>query len=369
MSGTTYKFEGWLAHDASAAEGKMTWGEFEPKPWEETDIDIKVTHCGICGSDLHTLRSGWGPTIYPCCVGHEIVGIAVRVGSQAVGEIKVGDRVGVGAQSDSCQNRTGTKCAACAAGMENYCQVKHVGTYNGRYMNGGKSYGGYATYNRAPSRFVVKIPDAIASAEAAPMLCGGITTYTPLKHYGAGPGKAVGIIGLGGLGHFGVMWASALGADKVVVVSRSRGKAADAAKMGATDFIATGEDEGWAKKHAATLDIIICTVSSADMPLQEYMSLLRFDGTFVQVGAPEDGLPGFLPWDILYRRLKLTGSMIGSPNGIREMLQLAAEKNVKPWVTEVPMKDANKAILEMEAGVPRYRYTLVNEEQPTRAGL
>ncbi|KAK4124670.1 GroES-like protein [Parathielavia appendiculata] len=362
MSSSDYKFEGWLGLDPSAAQGKMQWGEYEPKPWEETDVDIKITHCGICGSDLHTLRSGWGPTNYPCCVGHEIVGTVVRVGSKAEGGLKVGDRVGVGAQSDSCLGRKGGDCEACASGMENYCQKLHVGTYNGVYLNGGKSYGGYALYHRAPSHFVVKIPDALSSAEAAPMLCGGVTTYTPLKHHGVGPGKTVGIIGLGGLGHFGVMWAKALKADKVVVISRTSAKKEDALKMGADDFIATGEEADWAKKHASTLDVIVCTVSSSSMPLMQYLSLLRFDGTFVQVGAPEDGLPTIQQFPLIFKRLNITGSVIGSPSDIREMLQLAVDQKVKPWIEEIPMKDANRAIMDMDAGKPRYRYVLYNEK-------
>lgn len=174
---TQYKFQGWLGLDPSSAQGNMQWKEYEPKTWEETDVDIKVSHCGICGSDLHTLRSGWAPTIYPCCVGHEIVGTAVRVGSKVEKNIKVGDRVGVGAQSSSCLK---PECEECASGMENHCP-RMVGTYNGKYPDGSKSNGGYADYCRAPSHFVIKIPDSISSADAAPMLCGGITAYSPLK--------------------------------------------------------------------------------------------------------------------------------------------------------------------------------------------
>ena len=303
-----------------------------------------------------------GPTLYPCCVGHEIVGHVARVGSEVKNGLKVGDRVGVGAQSESCLGRRGD-CVQCAAGMENYCPNHHSGTYNSVYMNGGKSYGGYATYNRVPAHFAVKIPEGIPSAEAAPMLCGGVTTYAPLKFHGAGPGKTVGVIGLGGLGHFGVMWAKALGADKVVVVSRTSAKKEDAIKMGADEFVATDEDKNWAKKHSATLDIIICTVSSTSMPLMKYLELLRLDGTFVQVGAPDDGLPTIQQFPLIKKRLKITGSLIGSPNDIRDMFQLAVEKNVRTWVREIPMKDANKALSEFEAGEPRYRFTLVNETQ------
>ncbi|KAK3990796.1 chaperonin 10-like protein [Cladorrhinum sp. PSN332] len=362
MSATDYKFEGWLGLDASSADGKMVWGEFEPKPWEETDVDIKITHCGICGSDLHTLRSGWGPTLYPCCVGHEIVGTVVRVGSEVKNGLKLGDRVGVGAQSDSCMNRMngGEFCEACSSGKENYCQNKHVGTYNGVYLNGGKSYGGYATYNRAPSNFVVKIPDGISNAEAAPMLCGGVTTYAPLKFHGAGPGKTVGIVGLGGLGHFGVMWAKALGADKVVVISRSGVKKEDAFEMGADRFIATSEEENWAEKYKSSIDILLCTVSDTRMPVPGYLSLLKMDGTFIQVGLPDDGFPTFQQKPLIFKRIKITGSLIGSPNDIREMFALAEEKDVKPWISTIPMKDANQALLDFDKGAPRYRFVLEN---------
>lgn len=280
MAATDYKFEGWLGLDKNAAEGNMVWKEFTPKAWEETDIDIKITHSGICGSDLHTLRSGWvclfsptfiltsetkllqGPTMYPCCVGHEIVGIAVRVGSKAEGGIKVGDRVGVGAQNDSCLGRKGD-CEECASGMEQYCKHGMVGTYNGVHYNGDKSYGGYALYHRAPSHFVIKIPDAIPSAEAAPMMCGGITLYSPLKHYGCGPGKKVGVVGIGGLGHFGILFAKALGADKVVAISRKANKREDALKLGADEYIATDDEPDWAKTHNRSLDLIVSTVSSS----------------------------------------------------------------------------------------------------------
>ncbi|KKK16707.1 hypothetical protein P175DRAFT_0496200 [Aspergillus ochraceoroseus IBT 24754] len=361
MAQQDYKFEGWMGLDPKSADGNMVWQEFEPKAWEETDIDIKVTHCGVCGSDLHTLRSGWKPALYPCCVGHEIVGIAVRVGSQTDGSIKVGDRVGVGAQNDSCLGRLGD-CPECAMGWEQYCQQKMVGTYNGVHLNGDKSYGGYALYNRSTAHFVVKIPDAIPSADAAPMLCGGATLYSPLKHNQCGPGKRVGIIGLGGLGHFGVLFAKAMGADKVVAISRKAAKSADALKMGADLYIATDDEPDWATKYARTLDIIVCTVSSSKMPMAEYIGLLATDGSFVQVGLPDDGVLN-APIPHLRRRLRIGGSFIGSPDDIREMLALAAEKGLKPWIEEVPMKDANKAIVDMENGKARYRYVLVNEEE------
>ncbi|EEA18807.1 hypothetical protein TMatcc_010649 [Talaromyces marneffei ATCC 18224] len=360
MASQDYKFEGWVAEDPSAANGNMKWKEFEPKEWEETDVDIKVTHCGICGSDLHTLRSGWSPANYPCCVGHEIVGIAVRVGSKAQGGIKVGDRVGVGAQAESCLGRKGP-CEECASGNERYCGKHWTGTYNGTFMNGGKSYGGYALYNRSPAHFVIKIPDGLSSADAAPMLCGGATTYTPLKEYGCGPGKSIGVIGVGGLGHFAILFAKALGADKVVAVSRKSNKREDALKLGADSYIATDDDKNWEKEYSRSLDLIVSSVSSSKMPLSDYVSLLKVGGTFIQLGIPEDGSLAIPARALIMRGAKLGGSLIGSPSDLREMLQLAADKQLKPWVEERPMKDANQAIQDMNDGKARYRYVLVND--------
>ncbi|GIZ44123.1 hypothetical protein CKM354_000733200 [Cercospora kikuchii] len=362
MAGSTdYSFEGWMGLDKSSAEGNMVWQKFpNPKTWEETDVDIEISHCGICGSDIHTLRSGWGPTLYPVCVGHEIVGKAVRVGSKvpASRNIKVGDRVGVGAQALSCLK---PDCEECEAGLEPYCR-HNIGTFGSKYPDGSISYGGYADYNRTDSRFVFRIPDGIPSAAAAPMLCGGITVYSPLKQNGCGPGKRVGIIGVGGLGHFGVLFAKAMGASKVVGISRRADKKDDVLKMGADEYIATEEDKDWNKKHARSLDLIVCTVSSPSMPLSKYLQLLRTKGEFIQVGAPEDKLPDMNAFAFIGKGVKLGGSMIGSPAEIEEMLQLAADKNIKPWINEVPMKDANKAIVDMEAGKARYRITLVNEK-------
>ncbi|KAL9075476.1 MAG: hypothetical protein Q9161_001548 [Pseudevernia consocians] len=354
---TSYNFQGWLGLDSSSVKGNMKWQGYEPKTWEETDVDIKVTHCGICGSDLHTLRSGWAPTIYPCCVGHEVVGTAVKVGSKVEKGIKVGDRVGVGAQSSSCLK---PECEECASGMENHC-MNMVGTYNGKYGDGSKSYGGYSDYCRAPSHFVLKIPDAISSEEAAPMLCGGITVFSPLKKNGCGPGKKVGIVGVGGLGHFGILYAKALGADSVTAISRSSAKKEDAMKIGADKYIATNDDKDWATHHARSLDLIVSTVSSPNMPLEQYLSLLRTNGTFIQVGAPEDSMPAFNAFSLIAKGCKIGGSAIGAPHEIEEMLELTAKKGVKPWIQTRPMKDANKAVVDMDAGKARYRYVLVNE--------
>lgn len=359
MPSTNYKFQGWLGLDKDSANGKMEWREFEPKQFQETDVDIKITHCGICGSDIHTLRSGWGQTNYPVCVGHEIVGHAVRVGSKVKG-IKVGDRVGVGAQSGACVNQKGD-CDMCANGLEQHCP-KNVGTFDSKWPDGSKSYGGYADYWRGQGDLVIPIPDGLDSDVAAPMLCGGITAFSPLTQHGAGPGKRIGVIGIGGLGHFGILGAAALGCDAVVAISRTSAKKEDAMKMGATHFIATDEDPTWTRKNRNSLDLIVSTVSSDKMPLQKYLSLLRFNGTYVQVGAPEDNLPGFNAFALLSKRAKITGSMIGSPQEIKDMLKFFAEKGVKSWNNNVPMSKANQAIVDMEDGKARYRYVLVNEK-------
>ncbi|KAF4977541.1 hypothetical protein FZEAL_5912 [Fusarium zealandicum] len=363
---TDYKFEGWMGRGPLSAEGNMVWKEYEPKPWEETDIDIKITHSGICRSDIHTLRAGWGPTDFPCVIGHEIVGIAVRGGSEAEGNIKVGDMVGVGAQTDSCRSRGGP-CQACERDLENYCKEMHL-TYNTTYRTGGKAYGGYALYHRSPSHFVIKIPDGLLPEHAAPMLCGGVTVYSPLKVFGAGPGKRVGVVGVGGLGHFAVLIAKAMGASRVVGISR---RLKMRTGLGSTPALSTSSSVPSLRqspvlqtKNAATL---FFPLHVPVMPLQEYFDMLGLDGTLVQVGIPVSA------WALVPPRRRLAGSLIGSPKEIQELFQLAADKQIIPWVEKRPMSDANQAIIDMEAGKPRFRYVLVNEfpdteesdEQPT----
>jgi alcohol dehydrogenase (NADP+) len=194
------------------------------------------------------------------------------------------------------------------------------------------------------------------------MLCGGITTYSPLKNNGCGPGKRVGIVGVGGLGHFGVLWAKALGASKIVGISRKASKREDVLKLGADEYIATEEDKDWAEKYAGTLDIIVCTVSSPKMPLRDYISLLDTFGKFIQVGAPEDAFPPIMAFDLIPKCRSISGSAIGPPKQISEMLELAAEQGVKPWIEERPMDEVNRAVIDMEKGLARYRYTLVNKK-------
>lgn len=237
-----------------------------------------------------------------------------------------------------------------------------IPTYNGKYKDGAKSWGGYANYARAPGHFIFKIPDALPSEAAAPLLCAGATVYSPLKNNGAGPGKTVGIIGIGGLGHLGLQFAKAMGADKVIAISRTSAKKNDAIKLGADDFIATDEDKDWAKKWSKSLDLVISTVSSASMPLAKFLELIKVDGTFVQVGAPEEPLPALTPFALILKRVKIAGSLIGSPAEIQDMLNLAAEKGVHAWVKTFPMENVNEALQRFEEGEPRYRFVLVNKE-------
>ncbi|KAI1491409.1 zinc-binding dehydrogenase [Biscogniauxia mediterranea] len=361
MASQAYKFYGWQGLDPSSADGKMVWGEFEPKKWEETDIDIKVTHCGMCGTDFHHLKSGWFPAPYPIVVGHEIVGEVVRVGSRAVGGHKVGDRVGVGCLSDCCVSIEKEPCERCSAGQENYCR-KSTWTYLTPHHNGDKSNGGYATYHRTSGRMAYKIPESIESRHAATLMCAGATMYSPLRQNGCGPGMKVGIVGLGGLGHYGVLIAKAMGADQVIAISRRESKRNEALALGADDYLATEDDPQWHHKYRGTLDLVIATVASSKAPFGSYMELLKFRGALVQVGSPDDGNFSIPVNPMQLNQLSFTGSIYASPGEVRELLQLVADKNIKPWVEEIPMKNANQALLDMEAGKPRYRYCLVNED-------
>jgi D-arabinose 1-dehydrogenase-like Zn-dependent alcohol dehydrogenase len=351
-SANTSDFQGWVAHDASAADGNMKWESFQPKTFEETDVEMEITHCGVCGSDIHTLRSGWGPSDYPLVVGHEIIGKVTKVGRD-VTDFKIGDRVGVGAQSECCES-----CRPCKIKQESNC-AKMTMTYNSKHSNGDKACGGYANLWRGPASFVIPIPEGLPSEFAAPLMCGGVTVYNPLVSNGAGPGKRVAVVGVGGLGHFALLFAKALGCEKVVAISRSSSKKEDAIKLGADEFIATGEDSEWMTKNASSLDLIISTISGS-FPLDQYLQLLDVNGTFVQLGAPDDPLPSFSPLGLVFKNLKIAGSLIGTRQQIRDMLGLAKKTNLQAWVQVRPMEEANQVLLDFEKGLPRYRYVLRN---------
>ncbi|KZT36194.1 GroES-like protein [Sistotremastrum suecicum HHB10207 ss-3] len=325
---------------------------FTPKAFTEDDVEIAISHCGVCGSDVHTVTGGWGEPELPLIVGHEIVGKVTRVGKN-VKDLKVGDRAGVGAQCLSCMD-----CRACKTDNENYCPGM-IHTYGSKFADGIKTMGGYSTGIIAHTQFVFPIPDEVESRHACSMLCAGLTVFSPLIRNGCGPGKKVGVVGLGGLGHYALLFAKALGAE-VYVFSHSANKESDAKKMGADHYINTSA-EGFAKSYANTLDLIVSTSNAKNMPIQEYLSMLWVHGSFITVGLPEDPLPSMMAFDLLNNGCKLGGSHIGSKVEALQMLDLAAKKNIKPWITELPMKEAGKAIEGVKNGSVRYRYVLTQD--------
>ncbi|CAM1503123.1 Fc.00g078990.m01.CDS01 [Cosmosporella sp. VM-42] len=346
--------QGWVALD-KAAIGKLVWQELPLRPPEESDVDIEVTHCAICGTDTHTIQDSWGSTIYPCCIGHEIIGTVIRVGTNVTG-FKPGDRVGVGPQGFACLE---DDCVACGRGFPQRCP-KFVQTHNGRWIDGKSAlHGGLAKVHRAHVSIVMKIPDQIPSKYAAPMLCAGITSWAPLKRHGAGPGKSVGVLGVGGIGHFALIWAKALRCDKVVAISRTSSKKEDALnELGADEFIAMAEDEDWATKNAGSLDIILSTSDSADMPMRDILGLLKLGGTFVAVGASVDSLPDINTYTLIAGMLKIEGSFWGTYMEVQDMFEFAAANKVRPKIQEYAMNDANAALVDQCKGKAKYKYVL-----------
>ncbi|PPQ67331.1 hypothetical protein CVT26_007252 [Gymnopilus dilepis] len=342
------KFKGYAIEDTSKWD-QFKLIDFEPKPFGDTDVEIKIEYCGVCGSDVHTITGGWGQPNLPLVVGHEIAGIATRVGSK-VTTVKPGDRVGVGAQVCSCG-----QCHLCKHSNEQYCP-KRVFTYNAKYESGLVTQGGYSTAIRCDERFVFPIPENLKLEEAAPLFCGGLTVFSPLIRNGTGPGKKVGIVGIGGLGHLAIQFAKALGADEVVVFSHSKRKEEDALRLGGTKFIVP--EKGFEKDLHASLDLILCTANVADgIPLNEYISTLAPGGRFVMVALPESELPS-LGATTLVTGTYYGGSLLGSKEEALQMLKLASEKGIKPWIEVLPMKEAGQAVRNVKEGKGRYRYVL-----------
>jgi alcohol dehydrogenase (NADP+) len=338
-------------------DSPKTWNQFHkaevtPKPFNDNDIDVEIECCGVCGSDVHTVTGGWGDFEGPLCVGHEVVGRAINVGKN-VKTIKKGDRVGVGAQVWAC-----LKCDVCKSQNENYCPHL-VDTYNASYPDGSKAHGGWADYIRAHEYFTFKIPDEIASADAAPLLCAGITTYSPLVRADIGPGKTVGIVGIGGLGHLALQWSAALGAD-TYALTHSPNKAEDAKKLGAKGVIVTAED-GFADKWAFKFDFILnCSDMTHTFDLKTYLSMLKVGGQFHMVGLPDHPLPEMQAFAFAGNAAKLTGSHLGNRQEMEAMLKLAAEKGIKPMVEtlELGEKGCKEAVERMKENKVHYRFTL-----------
>ncbi|MBE7540770.1 MAG: NAD(P)-dependent alcohol dehydrogenase [Bryobacteraceae bacterium] len=315
------------------------------------DVQIEILYCGICHSDLHTAKNEWSsimPTVYPCVPGHEIVGRVTHTGS-AVTKFKVGDLVGVGCLVDS--DRT---CPNCQAGLEQFCPGM-VLTYNfpDRHL-GGITYGGYSESIVVDENFVLRIPQNLDLAGAAPLLCAGITTYSPLRHWGVTSGKKVGVVGLGGLGHMAVKFARALGAH-VVVFTTSPGKRDDALRLGA-DEIVISRDANEMQKHAGSFDFILDAVS-ADHDLNTYVQLLARDGNLTLVGAPEKPLP-VSAFGLLFARRSLSGSLIGGIAETQEMLDFCGEQNITADVEVIPIQKLNEAYERMLKSDVKYRFSI-----------
>ncbi|OBZ67244.1 NADP-dependent alcohol dehydrogenase 6 [Grifola frondosa] len=353
MSPHNVEFKGYALTDPSKWNDlKVT--SFQPKTFQPEDVEIAITHCGVCGSDVHTLTQGWGDTKLPLVVGHEIVGKVTRVGDK-VTEFKPGDRVGVGAAVGSC-----LQCRACKEDYESYCP-KSISTYNEQYPDGIVTQGGFSSAIRAHERYVFPIPDEIESRHAASMMCAGLTVFSPLKTHGAGPGKKVGVMGIGGLGHYAVLWAKAMGAE-VYAFTHDKSKVDDIKEMGADHVVDTGIKD-FHKDLARTLDILISTrdVFQEDTPLNDYLSMLFVHGRFITVGLPDsnNSLPTLHAFDFL--PCLMGGSKIGSKKECLEMLELARAKGVKPWIEEMPMRDVGKALKALKENEVRYRYVLTQD--------
>lgn len=312
------------------------------------DVLIEIAYAGICHSDIHTVRGDWGPQVYPLTVGHEIAGVVSAVGSD-VTKWSVGDRVGVGCMVNSCR-----ECVNCEAGLEQYCENGNVGTYAIVDRDGTVTQGGYSTHIVVDQDFVLRIPEALELADAAPLLCAGITTYSPLKHWNAAPGRKVAVVGMGGLGHLGVKLAVALGAE-VTVLSQSLAKEADGRAFGAAHYYATS-DPATFDKLKNEFDLILNTVS-ADIDLEAYLRLLRLDGVLVNVGAPPEPLP-IQVFALFGNRRSFAGSSIGGIRETQEMLDFCAEHGVVPETELIAADDITEAWQRVLKSDVRYRFVI-----------
>ncbi|THG30993.1 NAD(P)-dependent alcohol dehydrogenase [Naasia lichenicola] len=312
------------------------------------DVLIEIAYAGICHSDIHTVRGEWGEISYPQVVGHEIVGVVTEVGSE-VSLHAVGDRVGVGCMVNSCR-----ECENCLAGAENYCLNGNTGTYAAVDKDGSITQGGYSTHVVVVEDFVLKVPESIPYEAAAPLLCAGITTYSPLAHWNAGPGKKVAVVGMGGLGHMAVKIAHAMGAE-VTVLSQSLSKKEDGLRLGADHYYATSDDETF-EKLANTFDLIINSVS-AKIDIDSYLKLLRLHGTLVSVGAPPEALEvhAFTLFD---NRRSFAGSSIGSIAETQEMLDFCAEHGIAAEIELIDASQINEAYKRVLNSDVRYRFVI-----------
>jgi len=312
------------------------------------DVLIEIRYAGICHSDIHTVRGEWGKIPYPQVVGHEIVGVVTEVGDEVTLH-QIGDRVGVGCMVNSCR-----ECENCLSGNENYCLNGNTGTYASRDADGTITQGGYSTHIVVVEDFVLKVPESIPYEAAAPLLCAGITTYSPLAHWNAGPGTKVAVVGMGGLGHMAVQIAHAMGAE-VTVLSQSLSKQEDGLRLGADHYFATSDPATFTELRNS-FDLIINTVSAV-IDMDAYLQLLRLDGTFVSVGAPPEPLPVQV-FSLFGNRRSFAGSGIGSIRETQEMLDFCAEHGIASEVEVIPASEINEAYERVLKSDVRYRFVI-----------
>ena len=334
---------------ALLAKSDLVPFEFQRRDLGPSDVGFEILFAGICHSDIHQAREEWGPALYPMVPGHEIVGVVTAIGDQ-VSKFAIGDRIGVGVFIDSCR-----KCDNCSRGLQQYCLEGMTGTYNGYERNSEKiAFGGYSNYFVIDQDYAVKVPVNLDMSSVAPLLCAGITLYSPLRHWKASQGKKIAIIGLGGLGHMGVKFAAALGAE-VTVLSHSKTKEDDAKRMGASQFIHT-KDPDWHKGLQKHFDLILNTVS-ADIDLEPYLSTLRTDGTLVVIGLP--GKPYAInAGTLLNGRRSVAGSMIGGMPELQEMLDFCGTHNIVSEVEVINAEYINTAYQRTVASDVRYRFVI-----------
>jgi alcohol dehydrogenase (NADP+) len=313
------------------------------------DVEIEILYCGVCHSDLHTVWNEWHGTIYPCVPGHEIVGRVVSVGGH-VNKFKVGDLAAVGCMVDSCR-----ECDYCKDGLEQYCENGNTGTYNSPDIHlGTHTYGGYSESIVVDESFVLRVPENLDPAATAPLLCAGITTYSPLKHWNVGPGKKVGIVGIGGLGHMGVKLAKAMGAE-VVVFTTSPSKFEDARRLGADDVVLSKDPEQM-QRYAGKLHFVLDAVS-AQHDINAYLALLRVDGSLALVGAPENPLP-VAAFSLIPSRRSFAGSMIGGIAETQEMLDFCGKHNIVSDIEMINIQQVNEAYERLLKGDVKYRFVI-----------
>jgi uncharacterized zinc-type alcohol dehydrogenase-like protein len=336
------------AYAAPAAGRPLAPSTIERRDVGPNDVLIEIEFAGICHSDIHTVNGDWGPQPFPVVPGHEIVGVVAEVGSDVTSH-RIGDRVGVGCMVNSCR-----ECANCSNGNEQYCVNGMVATYAGTDRDGSTTQGGYSTHVVVDGDFVLRVPAGIDPEAAAPLLCAGITTYSPLRRWGAGPGKRVAVVGLGGLGHMAVKLAAAMGAE-VTVLSQSLKKQEDGLRLGATDYRATGDPDTFAQL-AGRFDLIINTVS-APIDVDAYLSLLAVDGTLVNVGAPAEPLSLHV-MSLVGGRRNYAGSMIGGIAETQEMLDFCAEHGIGAEVEVIAADRVNEAYQRVLASDVRYRFVI-----------